>query len=124
MDCRVGKLGKEARGWKGSDAGYAAIHMWLTKHYKKESCDHCDKKLQELSRLEWANISGKYKREREDYLCLCPSCHRKMDLNSDSCVNNHLRNGNTRVNIRGHKVCMICARENNRRLRERKRANN
>lgn len=29
--------------------------------------------------MNWANISGKYTREREDWIRLCPSCHRIFD---------------------------------------------
>lgn len=64
------KFGPDARRWKDSKAGYTAIHMWLTKHYKKTSCEHCGKQKNKVSRLEWANISGEYKREREDYMVL------------------------------------------------------
>lgn len=68
----------QARRWKGQQAGYHAVHLWLTKHYLKGSqCETCQ--TTKASRLEWANISGEYKREREDYMVLCPSCHRLMD---------------------------------------------
>lgn len=70
---------EQARRWKGQQAGYHAIHIWLSKHYTKG--DHCEECLTaEFSRLEWANISGEYHREREDYKVLCPSCHRKFDI--------------------------------------------
>ena len=108
-DGRNGRFGDKSNAWVGDEAGYSAVHMWLTQHYTKESCDHCNKPLEELSRLEWANISGEYKRDREDYLCLCPSCHRKMDLYSTTCRNGHIRDGNTRINNRGDQVCVVCA---------------
>lgn len=39
------------------------------------------------SRYEWANISGEYKRERSDWVMLCPSCHRKIDMGKEKlCV--------------------------------------
>lgn len=69
---------EQARRWKGQQAGYHAVHIWLTKHYDKGN--HCEECLTtEYSRLEWANISGEYLREREDYRVLCPRCHRLMD---------------------------------------------
>ena len=101
--------GDKSNAWVGNEAGYSAVHMWLTQHYIKEYCDHCEKTIEEVSRLEWANISGEYNRDREDYLCLCPSCHRKMDSDSATCSNGHIRAGNTRINNRGHKVCVPCA---------------
>jgi hypothetical protein len=109
--------GANARRWLGDKAGYVAKHMWLTKHYPKLVCQHCLKARHEVSRLEWANISGEYKRERSDYLSLCPSCHRKMDLKKTHCPENHPREGNSKLNNRGHIICIACSRENSRRYR-------
>jgi hypothetical protein len=66
IDSRAGKFGDKARRWKGGEASYVAKHMWITKHYahEKNICEHCDKTNEEVSRLEWANVSGEYKRER------------------------------------------------------------
>ena len=109
--------------WKGSTAGYVAKHMWLTAHYEKEECEHCEKSKDEVSRLEWANISGEHKRDRNDYRVLCPSCHRKMDLKSDHCRNGHPREGNTR-HYSGRTICVICAEEAQKRHKEKKYAAN
>ena len=32
---------------------------------------------------EWANISGEYKRNRNDFLRLCRTCHRRFDWNEE-----------------------------------------
>ena len=38
-----GKFGEESRRWKGNDAGYVAIHLWLVKHFgKADHCDYCN----------------------------------------------------------------------------------
>ena len=111
-----GRYGEESRRWKGDKAGYVAIHMWLTKHYGKgDVCQKC--RTTTASRLEWANISKAYQRTRDDWLVLCPSCHRKYD------ERNHCRNGhiyiedNLYVNPRGHRECRICRLEAQRRWR-------
>jgi len=60
--------------WKGEDVGYVPLHIWVRKHLGKPSkCEHCqstDKK-----RYEWANLSGKYKRNLYDWIRLCRGCH-------------------------------------------------
>jgi hypothetical protein len=98
--------------WKGSKAGYHAIHIWLSKHYDKgNSCEHC--KTTTASRLEWANISGEYKRNRDDYKVLCPSCHRLYDQNN-KCRNGHeYKPETTHINARGHRTCLICKEKKN-----------
>lgn len=102
---------ENSRAWKGILAGYAAIHISLSKHYKKESCEFCNKKPPEVSRLEWANITGVYTRDRKDYIVLCPSCHRKHDLKKEFCKKGHPRINNIRYNNRGHIVCVKCEKE-------------
>lgn len=76
-----GQHGSTARRWKGEEASYAAKHMWIVKHYGKAACcENPDCTYDNPKRYEWANISGEYRRDREDYKQLCPSCHRKMDI--------------------------------------------
>ena len=123
-DSKIGKFGDKARRWKGDDASYVAKHMWITKHYSDEKikCEHCNKTKDEVSRLEWANVSGNYKRERSDYICLCPSCHRKMDLKKEHCKNGHKLDGdNLKLNSRGHRICVSCHKIQQEEYRERKR---
>jgi len=62
--------------WKGDKAGYSAIHKWLVNHKKKIGiCVMCKKD----KRTEYANVSGKYKRDVKDFIELCTSCHRTFD---------------------------------------------
>lgn len=104
------EIGENARAWKGDRASYFAKHMWLCKHYEKIDCDKCGKLLREVSRLEWANISGKYLRDRSDYLCLCPSCHRKKDRYRTVCKHGHkLNKDNLYIRKKeGWRGCKIC----------------
>ena len=113
-----GKYAEKARRWKGDEAGYVAKHMWLTKHYDKgDTCENCG--TTNASRLEWANVSGLYLRERSDYIVLCPSCHRKMDLSSTHCKNGHEYTAETTcITKQGWRDCRVCRRESSRRYRD------
>lgn len=66
-------------------SNYINIHYWVYKKYgKAKYCannnDHKSK------RYEWANISGKYKKDISDWKQLCPSCHRKMDYTKEQSI--------------------------------------
>lgn len=116
--------GEKARAWKGDKAGYTAIHVWLVKHYTKEVCAKCRKTKDEVSRLEWSNISGEYKRDVSDYEVLCPSCHRKKDLKRTHCKNGHPRLNNTKINYKGWIICQTCNNISQKKYREKKRGKN
>ena len=86
------KIGKSLQGskgghWKGNRAGYAAFHIWILKYYgNANKCDNRENKTLDFecsdstNNFEWAKIKGRrYSRDREDYLQLCVSCHRKYD---------------------------------------------
>jgi len=65
--------------WKGDDVGYSALHDWVWK-YKgaPEKCEHCGRAQERVngtSCVHWANISGEYKRDLEDWIGLCRRCH-------------------------------------------------
>ena len=67
---------------------YNGVHSWVKIHYKKSNiCEHCKKNpglnKRGFSKIQWANKSGKYKREREGWICLCQSCHSKYDFNKE-----------------------------------------
>jgi hypothetical protein len=92
---RVGKpifalRGEKNIAWKGDGVGYDALHRWLGKVLgKPQKCDNknCkyprldarNKLMQSPKRYEWANLSREYKRIKEDWIRLCPSCHRLFD---------------------------------------------
>lgn len=64
--------------WKGDNVGYSGVHHWMTRHHgKPKLCEHCG--TTEAKRYEWANISGQYKRRRDDFLRLCKKCHNDYD---------------------------------------------
>ena len=74
---------KETRGennaqWKGEEAGYGSIHDWVKLRLGKPNyCQHC--KATDKKKYEWANISKKYKRDLNDWIRLCVSCHDEYD---------------------------------------------
>lgn len=65
--------------WKGDAAGYSTKHMWLRGRYGcPKKCEECGTEVSK--KFEWANLSGKYKRDRSDWKRLCIKCHRKLDV--------------------------------------------
>lgn len=72
-------IGINSRHWNDNKVGYFGLHDWIRKNLgNSTNCKHCgsaDKK-----RYEWANISGEYKRELNDWIRLCKSCHNKYDV--------------------------------------------
>lgn len=67
-------------GWKGDDVGYVSLHIWAKKHLgQPKICEYCGKEKESNRKIHWANKSGKYKRDKDDWLRLCVSCHRKYD---------------------------------------------
>ncbi len=63
--------------WKGDDVTKKnALHTWIkARKPKPEFCEKCNKKKS----YDLANISGKYKRDINDFEWLCRSCHMKKD---------------------------------------------
>ena len=62
--------------WKGDNVGREALHRWVkVRKPKPELCEECKEK----SPYDLANISGKYKRNVNDFNWLCRSCHMKSD---------------------------------------------
>jgi len=55
---------------------YNAVHLWARRSFAKLGrCQDCEKEVP----TEWANISGVYRRERDDFIELCRPCHRSFD---------------------------------------------
>ncbi len=73
--------------WLGKNVGYSGIHLWIRKIYG--SADHCEFNfIHKATRYHWANISGKYLRDINDWTQLCPTCHKQYD----QILNNPTRN--------------------------------
>ncbi len=70
--------GSDSWAWKGDDVGKEALHNWVQKHKgKPKKCEHCQ--TTKAKQFDWANISQKYKRDLNDWIRLCRSCHAKYD---------------------------------------------
>lgn len=64
--------------WKNHKVSYSGLHWWIRKHFgSPKFCEHC--KTSEAKRYNWANISGKYLRDRADWKRLCYHCHLIFD---------------------------------------------
>src|SRR3990167_9488287 len=94
-----GILSKEARaksrlkrlGHKDTPEGkndWVRLHFGKANKCEEPTCiyprkDWDGRLMEKPKRYEWANISGKYKRERSDWETLCPSCHRTRDIRNN-----------------------------------------
>jgi hypothetical protein len=70
-------FGNKNHQWVEENPSYTSVHKWLDRHFiKSKKCEHCGS-----SRfVEWALKTGKkHTHNRDDYLCLCSSCHKKYD---------------------------------------------
>jgi len=68
---------------------YAAVHSWLKNHYGRAfKCENENCKSVNPKRFEWALIKGlEYKKDRNNFIMMCPSCHRKYDETDNSKAN-------------------------------------
>jgi hypothetical protein len=76
------RFGKVPSNFKVVGYSYGALHNWIRRHYgKPTNCEYCMKENLKGKRINWANISGEYKRDRNDFVRLCVPCHRLFDKN-------------------------------------------
>ena len=64
--------------------GYSGVHTWIEREFEKHKvCDNCKenpgKAKDGRNLIHWANKDGRYLKKRENWLCLCQSCHSKYD---------------------------------------------
>lgn len=91
--------GESNPSFKGSEAGYGAIHAWVRRRkIKPELCEEC----QSEPPRDLANTSGKYLRDLSDWRYLCRRCH----MNSDN-RNNQLRESGQSRKLPS-KICIQC----------------
>lgn len=66
--------------YKKTNISYGGIHEWIKMMLGKPSeCVKC--KSSDINKMyHWANISGQYKRDINDWQRLCVKCHSKYDL--------------------------------------------
>jgi hypothetical protein len=72
----ISKLGELNPIWKGDNVGYEGVHGWIRQRkIKPKLCQKCNEKTP----YDLANISGKYKRDINDFEWLCRRCHMLSD---------------------------------------------
>lgn len=72
----LANIGNKNKMWKGDDVGFLALHSWIRRHKPKVTlCEKCNEK----EPFDLANISGKYKRDINDFEWLCRRCHMVKD---------------------------------------------
>jgi hypothetical protein len=75
-------LGKQHPQWRGNAVGYSALHQWVARHKTKTGvCTECGTEVgtSRYRGTEWANVSGRYLRDLDDFVELCIRCHRRRD---------------------------------------------
>lgn len=76
-----GLKNEKAPNWRGNKAGIQAIHNWLEVNFGKfKICEgkDCRKKS---NVYEWClKTNYKYKKNKNNFLRLCRSCHRRYDF--------------------------------------------
>lgn len=112
-DLNRGKIGNKNHNWKGIRATIQAKHTWIYRNYGKSNmCFNINCSHDKPKKFNWANISGKYYRNIDDYIMLCAGCHKRMDM--DRIFNNHCHKGheftkeNSVVRRDGYRQCRIC----------------
>lgn len=62
--------------WKGDSVGYWGLHTWVQRKLGTAClCVKCGSK----KTVQWANISGLYKRNTSDWKQMCAKCHKDYD---------------------------------------------
>ena len=108
---KIIKRGKDHPYWKGENAAYSSKHGYIIKYFGKANKCEFDPK-HKASYFHWANISGQYKRNINDWIMLCPKCHKKFDQKSLCKYNHEFNEENTTIIKRnnGHinRICKKC----------------
>lgn len=62
--------------FKGTKNEYRSLHKRINRKFgKSEICEHCGKARLKGKQIHWANISGNYLEDRNDWVRLCVKCH-------------------------------------------------
>jgi hypothetical protein len=71
------RTGEGNSSWSGDEVSYSGLHQWIRKQKGRASdqkCEHCGQQA-----LDWANVSGEYLRDLDDFIALCRRCHKLFD---------------------------------------------
>ena len=78
----VNNSGEKHFAWKGDIVGYVALHDYIRARLGKPN--FCSKDKNHTGTFVWANISGEYKRDLNDWWSLCQSCNLKDGVKKHS----------------------------------------
>ena len=82
------RVGEDHPRWKGGfyaaihmeRSEYEALHKWVRQQLgTPHRCERCGTTGLTGKQIHWANKSGKYLQEADDWLRLCVKCHREHD---------------------------------------------
>ena len=65
--------GEQHGRWLGDAVGYKSLHMWVYSQGGRAAEHLCVACLGPAR--EWANVSGTYRRDMDDFVPLCSTCH-------------------------------------------------
>lgn len=70
-----GVFGSSLWSWTGTRQEYQTLHHWVRKTLGSPGrCEICGEEKQGRE-IHWANKSGKYKRDNDDWIRICRKCH-------------------------------------------------
>lgn len=73
--------GERSGTWKGDKVKYRALHDWVASRLgKPHDCTFCGNTELRHRQYHWANVSGQYMRDTEDWMRLCATCHKRYDI--------------------------------------------
>jgi hypothetical protein len=72
----LAKRGPDHPEWKGDGVAYSTLHRWLSRIATKTGiCSICGTERS----TQWANLSGEYRRDLDDFAEMCVPCHSAFD---------------------------------------------
>ena len=79
---RKSTVGENHWAWK-ENPSYHTLHRWVAQNKgRPKKCKECGLN-DEKRTYDWANIDHTYKRDLDDFIRLCRSCHRKHDYKNN-----------------------------------------
>lgn len=80
--------------WKGDNISYHGLHARVYRELGKPLiCINCKNTRLNSKNYHWANISGEYKKDLNDFMRLCAGCHKKYDTGHLSISDKKIQKG-------------------------------
>lgn len=83
-ESRAKMAGARNPNWRGDEVGYIGLHIWLRRHKTRTGvCERCGATPSPMKGMsvgtDFANKSGEYRRDVDDFWELCQVCHARVD---------------------------------------------